>query len=67
MNEFFYCYSTNLYHFLKANGQRYICTGLHEKTRRQFWQFRKTAEVSRLLDEYDERKEAALEKRSTDR
>lgn len=59
-NEFFYCYSTNLFHFLKANGQRFICTGLHATTKRQFWQFRKTNEVQSLLDEYDARKERAL-------
>lgn len=59
-NAYFYCYSTNLYHFLKANSQRYICTGLHENTMRKFWQFHKTAELQRLLDEYDERKDKAL-------
>lgn len=59
-NQYFYCYSTNLYHFLKANGQRYICTGLHEKTKNKFWLFAKTPELSRLLDEYDQRKAAAL-------
>jgi hypothetical protein len=60
VNDFFYCYSTNLYHFLKANGQRYICTGLHEKTMNKFWLFAKTPELSRLLDEYDQRKANAL-------
>lgn len=63
MNEYFYCYSTTLYHFLKANCQRYITTGLHEKTLRKFWLFDKTPELNRLLDEYDERKAAALGKR----
>jgi hypothetical protein len=60
VNEFFYCYSTNLFHFLKANGQRYICRGLHEKTLKMFWLFPKTPELNRLLDEYDQRKAAAL-------
>lgn len=63
MNEYFYCYSTTLFHFLKANRQRYITTGLHEKTLRKFWLFDKTPELNRLLDEYDERKLAALGKR----
>ena len=58
--QFFYCYSPTLYHFLKANGQAYICAGLHERTRKKFWQFPKTPELEALLAEYDRRKRAAL-------
>lgn len=61
-NSYFYCYSTTLYHFLKANGERYICTGLHEFTKRKFWQFKKTPRLNSLLDEYDRRKELDLNK-----
>lgn len=60
MGDYFYCYSTTLYHFLKANGERYICTGLHENTKCKFWQFKKTARIKELLDEYDERKRMQL-------
>ena len=59
-NRFFYCYSSTLFHFLKANGLRYVCTGLHERTLKKFWQFEKTDELKALLDEYDERKKQAL-------
>lgn len=59
-NTHFYCYSTNLFHFLKANGQRYNCTGLHTETKRQFWQFNRTPELSALLEEYERNKTAKL-------
>ncbi|MED3832948.1 hypothetical protein [Peribacillus frigoritolerans] len=60
MNNYFFCYSTTLFHFLKANQQRYIVAGLHEKTLNKFWLFEKTPELSRFLDEYDARKSEAL-------
>lgn len=56
MTNYFYCYSTNLFHFLKASGQNYICSGLHEKTMNKFWLFEKTPQLNKLLDEYDDRK-----------
>ncbi|MFU8688465.1 hypothetical protein ACNA6I_01405 [Rossellomorea sp. FS2] len=63
MGGYFFCYSTTLYHFLKANQQRYIVAGLHERTHNKFWLFEKTPELNRLLDEYDERKESAHARR----
>jgi hypothetical protein len=51
--EFFYCYSPNLHEFLKARGQRYICSGLHEKTLRKFWQYRRDEKLNGLLAEYE--------------
>lgn len=56
-DDLLFVYSATLFHFLKANGQRYICTGLHEKSGNKFWLFEKTDGVKSLLDEYDERKQ----------
>lgn len=51
--DYFYCYSTNLFKFLKADrGISYICCGLHEKTMRKFWQFKRNEELSKALIEY---------------
>ena len=55
-NEYLYCYSPRLFSFLRERGQRYICVGINENTGGRFWLFRKTAEVRRLLDEYDRMK-----------
>lgn len=59
MEELFYCYSTTLYHFLRANGLRYEYATRHRRTGNRMWVFRRTDELRRLLDEYDARKEAA--------
>lgn len=58
MNEFF-CYSTTLMHFLKANGLRYKYTALHKRTGNRMWVFNRTDELKRYLDEYDARKALA--------
>lgn len=58
-NEF-YCYSTTLMHFLKANGVRYKYTTLHKTTGNRMWVFERNNALSTLLDEYDERKAQAL-------
>ena len=60
MDKYLYCYSTTLYHFLMAGGQRYICIGVNERTGNRFYLFEKTSELRALLDEYDKRKQQAL-------
>lgn len=60
MSTKFYCYSTTLMHFLKANGIRYIYTTIHDRTGNRMWVFERNQTLSTLLDEYDERKAKAL-------
>lgn len=55
-SEFFYCYSLLLFRYLKANGERYVCTGLHPKTMRQFWQFERTDRLNALIDDFNEKR-----------
>lgn len=55
----FFCYSTTLMHFLKANGLRYEYKTKHKRTGNRMWVFKRTDELRRLLDEYDARKAAA--------
>lgn len=52
----FYCYSTTLMHFLKANGERYKYTTLHKTTNNRMWVFERNERLSALLDEYHARK-----------
>ncbi len=59
MNDRFYCYSTTLMHFLKANGLRYVYTTLHDRTGNRMWVFDRTDGLRTLLDEYDARKAQA--------
>jgi len=51
MESYFFAYSIDLRHALKRRGFRYVCTGLHPKTKRQFWLFERTAELNAALDE----------------
>lgn len=54
--EFFYCYSTNLFKFLKIEKKiSYNCSGLHEVTMRKFWQFKRDGELNQALAEYKQR------------
>ena len=59
MEKLFYCYSTTLYHFLRANGLRYEYTTRHKRTGNRMWVFKRDKRLSDLLDEYDERKAQA--------
>ncbi len=54
--EFYYCYSTNLFKFLKMEKKiNYNCSGLHEVTLRKFWQFKRDEELNQALVEYKQR------------
>lgn len=54
-NDLFFCYSINLYDFLKKEKQlSYILTGKHIKTDKQFWVFNKNKILLDALDEYKE-------------
>ena len=59
MNELFYCYSTTLMHFLKANGLRYKYASIHNRTGNRMWVFERTKRLRSLLDDYDARKAQA--------
>lgn len=59
MESKFYCYSTTLYHFLRANGLRYEYTTKHKRTGNRMWVFKRDKRLGALLDEYDERKAQA--------
>ena len=51
--KFFYCYSPQLYKFLKQEREfRYICTGINPKTNKRFWQFLGTEKLNNALEEY---------------
>ncbi len=55
----FFCYSTTLMHFLKANGLRYEYESTHRRTGNRMWVFKRDNQLKTLLDEYDARKAQA--------
>lgn len=51
--DYFYCYSTNLFQYLRfVKNIDYICTGLHVDTKKQFWQFNYSKYIEEALNEY---------------
>ncbi|PFJ17583.1 hypothetical protein COD67_01855 [Bacillus cereus] len=59
LEQYFFCYSTNLLEFLRfEKGQRFICTAFHDKTMKRFWLFERTEELNQFLVEYTERGKA---------
>lgn len=52
--NFFYCYSKNLFLFLKSRGIEYIHTAYHISSNNQFWVYEKTDELQVELAEYRE-------------
>ena len=59
MSDKFYCYSTTLFHFLRANGLRYEYATRHKRTGNRMWVFKRDERLREMLDEYDERKAQA--------
>lgn len=53
-NGYFFCYSLDLRHYLKRRGFSYVCTGLHPKTKRQFWLFERKDGIQAAIDEFNE-------------
>lgn len=52
-SEFFYCYDTNLFKYLKYHKKiNFICTGNHIKTGKQFWQFWQTKELENAVKDF---------------
>lgn len=65
MEKYFFCYSTNLYEFLRYEKEiKFICTAYHDKTSKRFWLFEREDILLDALKEYNERgKELGLHDR----
>lgn len=55
---YFYCYSPNLKSRLLNEGERFICVGLNEKTKRKFWLFEQNNKLGEVLTEWRREKAA---------
>lgn len=55
VNEsYFYCYSPQLKARLVNEGERFICVGLNENTKRKFWLFKQTESLGIVLAKWRE-------------
>lgn len=50
MERFFFCYSARLKRALDAQGFRYICVGINERTGTKFWLYWGTPELNYYKD-----------------
>lgn len=48
--DYFYCYSPRLKDRLLDEGERFICVGLNENTRKKFWLFKQTTNLGEVMD-----------------
>jgi len=52
-DRFVFVYDKDKVLYLQKNNIRYICKGIHDGTRKDFWLFDRTKELILLLDRYD--------------
>ncbi|WP_226035585.1 DUF5659 domain-containing protein [Aquibacillus saliphilus] len=52
--DLFYCYSINLFHFLKANGFFYVVRGVNPNNDLSYWVFERTPNFLEALTQWNE-------------
>lgn len=50
--QFYFCYDPNLAEVLKTEQQKLITVALAAKTKKTFWLYQRTAELTAILDNY---------------
>lgn len=58
----FYCYSINLYRYLKSNGLRYESKYVRKDNGKTCWTFKRTEAFEFLFKQFGEKKQDALNK-----
>lgn len=51
-NDYFFCYSPRLKDRLLDAGERYICVGLNESTKRKFWLFPQSDALGEVIADH---------------
>lgn len=54
----FYCYSLNLYHFLRAFGEQCNASKESASTGKRYWVFNKSERLDEIIDLYNQVKHA---------
>lgn len=52
-NEYFYCYSLRLYHFICAFGGRCEGSSINHVSNSRYWTFFKSEELDRVIELYN--------------
>ena len=56
VNQYFFCYSINLYREIKDNNIYYITKGINPSSNRSFWVFEKTDKLKQILTSWTKSK-----------
>ena len=51
-SDYFFCYSARLKNRLLDAGERYICVGLNESTKRKFWLFPQSDTIGEVIADH---------------
>ena len=53
MNQYFYCYSKRMAHFIRAFDIRYVNVGINEKTNTKYYVFNKSERLDKIIQLYN--------------
>ena len=53
MNNYFYCYSKRMYHFIKVFGVNYVSGGINKNTKRKYYVFSKSEKLDKIIALYN--------------
>ena len=53
MNQYFYCYSDKLFHFIKAFGMNYLYIGANKNTNQKYHVFEKSERLDNIIALYN--------------
>lgn len=53
MNQYFYCYSMRMFHFIRAFNIKYINVGFNTKSKTKFYKFDKSKRLDKVIALYN--------------
>ncbi len=53
MNNYFYCYSKRMYHFIKVFDVHYISVGVNKNTQKKYYVFPKSEKLDKIITLYN--------------
>lgn len=54
MNNYFYCYSSRMAHFIRAFDIKYIDVGVNSNTNAKYYLFEKSERLDKIINLYNE-------------
>lgn len=52
-NSYFYCYSTRLFHYLRAFSEQCYSHGVNKVSGNEYWVFKKSDRLDRIIESYN--------------